>query len=52
VATLRGRGRTVELMMFEDEGHGIVGRTNRERAYGRAAEFLAEQLGGRAASLR
>ena len=27
VATLRGQGRTVELMMFDDEGHGIVGRT-------------------------
>jgi dipeptidyl aminopeptidase/acylaminoacyl peptidase len=48
VATLRGQGRTVELMMFDDEGHGIVGRTNRERAYGRAAEFLAEQLGSSA----
>ncbi len=44
VATLRGLGRTVELMMFEDEGHGIAGRANRERAYGRIAEFLTEQL--------
>jgi dipeptidyl aminopeptidase/acylaminoacyl peptidase len=46
VATLRSHARTVELMMFEDEGHGIVGRTNRETAYGRTAEFLAEQLTG------
>jgi dipeptidyl aminopeptidase/acylaminoacyl peptidase len=44
VATLRELGRTVELMIFEDEGHGIVGRSNRERAYGRVAAFLAEQL--------
>jgi dipeptidyl aminopeptidase/acylaminoacyl peptidase len=45
VTTLRGLGRTVELLMFEDEGHGIAGRANRETAYGRAAEFLAEQIG-------
>ncbi|MCI4333501.1 MAG: alpha/beta fold hydrolase [Thermoplasmata archaeon] len=45
VATMKSLGRTVELLMFEDEGHGIVGRGNRERAYGRVAEFLTEQLG-------
>jgi alpha-beta hydrolase superfamily lysophospholipase len=46
VETLRVLGRPVELMMFEDEGHGIIGRANRERAYGRVAEFLTERLVG------
>ncbi|HKV90067.1 MAG TPA: S9 family peptidase [Thermoplasmata archaeon] len=41
VETLRGLGRSVELMMYEDEGHGISRRANREEAYFRAAEFLA-----------
>jgi dipeptidyl aminopeptidase/acylaminoacyl peptidase len=45
VETLRGLGRPVELIVFDDEGHGVVGRANRERAYGRAAAFFAEHLG-------
>ncbi|MCI4321119.1 MAG: prolyl oligopeptidase family serine peptidase, partial [Thermoplasmata archaeon] len=49
VETLRTLGRTVDLLMFDDEGHGIVGRTNRERAYGAVAAFLAQHV-GRAAS--
>ncbi|MCI4362217.1 MAG: alpha/beta fold hydrolase, partial [Thermoplasmata archaeon] len=47
VATLRGLGRTVELLMFDDEGHGIVGRTNREKAYGAVAAFLAQHIGAK-----
>lgn len=34
-----------ELMILEDEGHGIVKHANRRRAYGRAMEFLAQRLG-------
>ena len=34
-----------ELMIFEDEGHGLVRHANRVRGYGRAAEFLVETLG-------
>jgi dipeptidyl aminopeptidase/acylaminoacyl peptidase len=49
VSTLRGLGRSVELMVFDDEGHGVVRRPNRERAYGRIAAFFAEHLAGPAA---
>ena len=38
-------GRTVDLMVFDDEGHGIVKLPNRRTAYGRVAEFLRETLG-------
>ena len=34
-----------ELMIFDDEGHGIVRHANRIRAYGRALRFLQEKLG-------
>lgn len=34
-----------ELMIFDDEGHGIVRHGNRVRAYGRAVEFLKSKLG-------
>jgi len=34
-----------ELMIFDDEGHGLVRHANRVSGYGRAAEFLAEKLG-------
>ena len=46
VARLEELGRTVELMVFDDEGHGIVKLVNRRRAYGRVVEFLGEALGG------
>jgi dipeptidyl aminopeptidase/acylaminoacyl peptidase len=32
--------------VFDDEGHGVVRRPNRERAYGRIAAFFAEHLAG------
>ena len=44
VGRLEELGRTVELMVFDDEGHGIVKLVNRRRAYGRVAEFLTEVL--------
>jgi dipeptidyl aminopeptidase/acylaminoacyl peptidase len=34
-----------ELMIFDDEGHGLVRHPNRVRAYGRALAFLSERLG-------
>jgi dipeptidyl aminopeptidase/acylaminoacyl peptidase len=34
-----------ELMIFDDEGHGILRHTNRVRAYGRALAFVRERLG-------
>ena len=33
-----------ELMIFDDEGHGIVRHPNRVRAYGRALAFVQERL--------
>ena len=39
-----------ELLVFDDEGHGVVRHGNRVRAYGRAAAFLSERLSGASAS--
>ncbi|HEX6547407.1 MAG TPA: prolyl oligopeptidase family serine peptidase [Candidatus Dormibacteraeota bacterium] len=36
---------SAELLVFDDEGHGVVRHGNRVRAYGRALEFLLEKLG-------
>jgi dipeptidyl aminopeptidase/acylaminoacyl peptidase len=33
-----------ELMIFDDEGHGILRHANRVRAYGRALAFVRERL--------
>jgi dipeptidyl aminopeptidase/acylaminoacyl peptidase len=47
VAALRERGKTVEYLLFEDEGHGFARPENRLKFYGAAEKFLAEHLGGR-----
>ncbi|MFW5685985.1 MAG: alpha/beta hydrolase family protein, partial [Spirochaetota bacterium] len=39
-------GRTVELMRFADEGHGVTKLANRITAYSRVAEWLDEHLRG------
>lgn len=44
VERLEALGREVELLVFDDEGHGIVKLVNRRIAYGRIAEFLADRL--------
>jgi len=36
--------RETELMVFEDEGHGIIRHSNMVRAYGRSVTFLGERL--------
>jgi dipeptidyl aminopeptidase/acylaminoacyl peptidase len=36
--------KEAELMVFDDEGHGLVRHQNRVRGYGRALAFLAERL--------
>jgi dipeptidyl aminopeptidase/acylaminoacyl peptidase len=46
VASLRARGRSVEYLRFEDEGHGLVRLENRLVAYPRIAEFLERYLLG------
>lgn len=47
VAALREAGKTVEYMLFEDEGHGFARPENRLRFYAAAEEFLQRYLGGR-----
>jgi dipeptidyl aminopeptidase/acylaminoacyl peptidase len=44
VASLRERGRPVEYLRFEDEGHGLTKLRNRLRAYPRIADFLERHL--------
>ena len=36
--------RDSELLVFDDEGHGIQKHGNRTRAYGRAVEFVRERI--------
>jgi len=45
VGQLRARDRRVELLVFDDEGHGLVKLKNRRVGYGRVVEFLSEVLG-------
>jgi dipeptidyl aminopeptidase/acylaminoacyl peptidase len=47
VDNLKRRGRPVEYLLFEDEGHGVVKLANRIKAYGAIAEFLDKHLGAR-----
>jgi len=48
VKALRDRGKEVESLLFEDEGHGFARPENRLRFYAYAEKFLAKHLGGRA----
>lgn len=43
-AALESRGQTVELRVFDDEGHGLSKRKNRVDGYAEAAQFLARHL--------
>ncbi len=44
---LKARGKTVEFLEFEDEGHGFAKPENRMIFYAKAERFLADHLGGR-----
>ncbi len=44
VDRLRELDRVVELMVFDDEGHGLVKLANRKVAYPRVVDFLREHL--------
>lgn len=48
VAALRARNVPVEYLRFEDEGHGLIKRANRVKAYPEVARFLDAQVKGRA----
>ncbi|NYD38646.1 alpha/beta fold hydrolase [Actinomycetospora corticicola] len=44
-AAVRGNGVEVELVVYDDEGHGLAKRANRLDAYPRAIDFLGRVLG-------
>ncbi|MGA8709690.1 MAG: prolyl oligopeptidase family serine peptidase [Thermoplasmata archaeon] len=44
VERLRAKGRKVEYMVFEDEGHGFTKRVNQLRAMGACGRFLVDHL--------
>jgi len=46
VERLRANGRSVEYMLFEDEGHGFTKRANVLKGFGATARFLSERLAG------
>ena len=46
VSRLEENGLPVELLVFSDEGHGVVKLANRQVAYGKVADFLDEHLMG------
>jgi dipeptidyl aminopeptidase/acylaminoacyl peptidase len=48
VAALRARNVPVEYLRYEDEGHGLIKRANRVRAYPQIARFLDAQVRDRA----
>jgi dipeptidyl aminopeptidase/acylaminoacyl peptidase len=45
-AAIEAKGGTVELLIFEDEGHGVSKRANILILYRRMVEFLSEHLTG------
>jgi len=47
VAAIRKNGKTVDYMVFPDEGHGFARPENRVKFYAHAEAFLAKHLGGR-----
>lgn len=51
VAALRARNVPVEYLRFEDEGHGLIKRANRVKAYPEIARFLDAQVKNRATPL-
>ncbi len=47
VEALRAREQEVELLVFDDEGHGLAKRSNRIQGYGAVARFLNRVLNTR-----
>jgi dipeptidyl aminopeptidase/acylaminoacyl peptidase len=47
VEALKAHGKSVEYLVFPDEGHGIFRPENRLKFFAAAEEFLARHLGGR-----
>ncbi|HXZ66497.1 MAG TPA: alpha/beta fold hydrolase [Streptosporangiaceae bacterium] len=49
-AAMTSRGRDCQLLVYDDEGHGLAKRANRLDAIPEAVEFLARHLAARPAS--
>ena len=47
VEALRTKGKDLEYLLYEDEGHGFARPENRMAFYAAAEEFLGRHLGGR-----
>jgi dipeptidyl aminopeptidase/acylaminoacyl peptidase len=47
VAAMRKNGKTVEYLVFPDEGHGFTRPENRLKFYSAAEKFLAKHLSGK-----
>ena len=47
VKALKEKGKEVEYLLFENEGHMLLIQRNRLKFYERAEKFLAKHLGGR-----
>jgi dipeptidyl aminopeptidase/acylaminoacyl peptidase len=47
VATLRARGRDVEYLLYEDEGHGLAKAKNRADAWPKVVTFFEKHMGPR-----
>ena len=45
VDDLRSKGKDIEYLVFDDEGHDMVKHDNKVAAYVRIVEFFAERLG-------
>ncbi len=48
VEALKGKGKEVDYLLFEDEGHGFARPENRMAFYAEAEQFLSRHLGGTA----
>ncbi len=46
VEYLRGQGKTVEYLMFENEGHDVLKYENRVSCYNAITDFFKKQLAG------
>ena len=44
VERLRGEGKDVEYLLFEDEGHDVLKYPNRVRCYNSITEFFERHL--------
>jgi dipeptidyl aminopeptidase/acylaminoacyl peptidase len=44
VADLKNKGKDIQLMVFEDEGHDVLKYENRVRCYNAIADFFAKHL--------